>query len=110
MNTFRNILYAGYSLFRLTGIKFYKDRRFLICAAGDDGICLLKSLKWAKTFHNAMLKATSRDKYSDSPLGQCIDPDELKISTIDEMSFCSKWFFTSGGQLIITRDCRKVLM
>jgi hypothetical protein len=99
-NTLRSICYAKYYLHR-AGLEDVPT----LCA-GDDCIIFPKKGQEIE-YHHAILDATSRAKDRASSVGQCVT--EAILSHYTDAEFCSKWFFSTGSDVILTRDYRKLL-
>lgn len=74
--------------------------------SGDD-VVIFVSRKDAKAAQAAVLAKTSRNHHTDSELGQIVK--QANITELDEMAFCSKWFYVCNGKLQATRDYKKTL-
>jgi hypothetical protein len=56
------------------------------------------------------LTARSKDEQNPTGLGQCLKT--IEIGEVDEITFCSKWFYSVDGTvqgLTYSRDVKKIL-
>jgi hypothetical protein len=67
-NTFREILYINYYIYKETGKKFWQDNSFYTPTAGDDSLVLCTRTESNKIYE-AILKNTSRTPDKQSSLG-----------------------------------------
>lgn len=70
MNTFRNLMYAGFIIYKGLRVYFWLARdRLYILVAGDDSLILLRFKIDIKPIRQSALNNTSRQPTIDSPLG-----------------------------------------
>lgn len=105
-NTFRSICYAYYYALDISS-EPWLDKRWTLGVAGDDIASVFGLLTLANTYSHSVLAKTSRTNTEPSALGQCVK--EVVVGKLDDLEFCSKWFFLADGRLIATRDYIKTL-